>query len=154
MEKVTVEALIEYHKDAAKTVAAYVVEAYAGDGVFSNSGGRSAFKYYTARARWHDEAVALCEGMATVLDGYESPEHAAQVADTLSHQCNTLQQRLTAAEQRAALLERVMRDTLNDEDGLFITAEFNTGPTWSALQKHGRSIEAALKPAAEGGEGS
>ena len=63
---------------------------------------------------------------------------------------NALQKRLTVAEQRAAFLERVMRDTLNDEDGLFITAEFNTGPTWSALQKHGRSIEAALKPAAEG----
>lgn len=78
--------------------------------------------------------------------------------EDLKHKClleqeseiKALQQRLTVAEQRAAFLERVMRDTLNDEDGLFITAEFNTGPTWSALQKHGRSIEAALKPAAEG----
>lgn len=49
-------------------------------------------------------------------------------------------------EARVTELEAVLKGLLNDEDGLFATAEFNTGPTWSALNKHGRAIEDALKP--------
>lgn len=40
------------------------------------------------------------ESIKASVDGYDSPEHAAQVADELGHQCNILQQRLTVAEQR------------------------------------------------------
>ena len=40
------------------------------------------------------------------VDGFESPEHAAQVADTLGHANTALQQRLTVAEQRAGELEK------------------------------------------------
>lgn len=42
------------------------------------------------------------ESIKAIVDGYDSPEHAAQVADEMGHQCVTLQQRLTVAEQRDA----------------------------------------------------
>ena len=49
------------------------------------------------------QLVALMEELESIkasVDGYDSPEHAAQVADELVHQCNVLQQRLTVAERR------------------------------------------------------
>lgn len=42
------------------------------------------------------------ESIKASVDGYDSPEHAAQVADEMGHQCDALQQRLTVAEQREA----------------------------------------------------
>ena len=39
------------------------------------------------------------ESIKASVDGYDSPEHAAQVADEMGHQCIALQQRLTVAEQ-------------------------------------------------------
>lgn len=93
------------------------------------------------------EEMRLAKSLQTTTDAIVMMVDAQR--DHWIEKCGSLKQRLTVAEQRAAFLERVMRDTLNDEDGLLITAEFNTGPTWSALQKHGRSIEAALKPAAD-----
>ena len=48
------------------------------------------------------------ESIKASVDGYDSPEHAAQVADEMGHQCNTLQQRLTVAEQRADELEGLL----------------------------------------------
>lgn len=45
------------------------------------------------------------ESIKASIDGYDSPEHAAQVADELGNQCSALQQRLTVAEQ---LLRRVI----------------------------------------------
>lgn len=40
------------------------------------------------------------ESIKASVDGYDSPEHAAQVADEMGHQCIALQQRLTVAERR------------------------------------------------------
>lgn len=39
------------------------------------------------------------ESIKASVDGYDSPEHAAQVADEMGYQCIALQQRLTVAEQ-------------------------------------------------------
>ena len=39
------------------------------------------------------------ESIKASVDGYDSPEHAAQVADEMGYQCDALQQRLTVAEQ-------------------------------------------------------
>lgn len=57
----------------------------------------------------HDAALAReaalreeLESIKASVDGYDSPEHAAQVADEMGHQCSALQQRLTVAEQREA----------------------------------------------------
>ena len=40
------------------------------------------------------------ESIKASVDGYDSPEHAAQVADEMGYQCEALQQRLTVAERR------------------------------------------------------
>lgn len=40
------------------------------------------------------------ESIKASVDGYDSPEHAAQVADEMGYQCIALQQRLTDAERR------------------------------------------------------
>lgn len=45
------------------------------------------------------------ESIKASVDGYDSPEHAAQVADEMGHQCISLQQRLTVAEQRLSQVE-------------------------------------------------
>lgn len=68
------------------------------------------------------ERAALREELESIkasVDGYDSPEHSAQVADELGHQCNVLQQRLTVAERRAGELERLIdsgaaRDVLSE----------------------------------------
>lgn len=64
------------------------------------------------------------------------------------------QQRLTAADERAVVLEgrvsmllRELQELINDDDGILVAAELCTGFVWHALQKHGKAIEAALKPA-------
>lgn len=45
------------------------------------------------------------ESIKASVDGYDSPEHAAQVADEMGYQCIALQQRLTDAEQRLSQVE-------------------------------------------------
>ena len=50
-----------------------------------------------------DRESALREELESIkasVDGYDSPEHAAQVADEMGYQCIALQKRLTVAEQR------------------------------------------------------
>lgn len=59
--------------------------------------------------------AALLEELESIkasVDGYDSPEHAAQVADTLGHANTALQQRLTGAEQRSSELESAAREML------------------------------------------
>jgi hypothetical protein len=65
-----------------------------------------------------------------------------------------LQQRLTAADERADVLEgrvsmliRELKELINDDDGILVAAELSTGFVWHVLQKHGKAIQAALKPA-------
>ena len=48
------------------------------------------------------------ESIKASVDGYDSPEHAAQVADEMGHQCDALQQRLTVAEQRVGVMEKAL----------------------------------------------
>ncbi|QLG95312.1 hypothetical protein HZF02_26735 [Pseudomonas yamanorum] len=69
------------------------------------------------------------------------------------------QQRLTAADERADVLEgrasmlhRELKELINDDDGILVAAELSTGFVWHALQKHGKAIQAALKPAEGGGD--
>ena len=40
------------------------------------------------------------ESIKASVEGYDSPEHAAQVADEMGYQCEALQQRLSVAERR------------------------------------------------------
>lgn len=50
-----------------------------------------------------DRESALREELESIkasVDGYDSPEHAAQVADEMGYQCIALQKRLTVAERR------------------------------------------------------
>ena len=54
------------------------------------------------------------ESIKASVDGYDSPEHAAQVADEMGYQCIALQQRLTVAEQRAADLKKLLCDVINE----------------------------------------
>lgn len=89
------------------------------------------FKLGLAIAREELEAIKAS------VDGYDSPEHAAQVADTLGHANAALQQRLTVAEQ---LLKR-------------FDSMFSGGICSDPLQDLVSDVRAALKPAAEG-EGS
>lgn len=84
------------------------------------------------------------ESIKASVDGYDSPEHAAQVADEMGHQCDALQQRLTVAEQRVGELEELLRDCVN---------EFSTSEASQFELEMLNKILAALKPAAEG-EGS
>ena len=84
------------------------------------------------------QLVALMEELESIkasVDGYESPEHAAKVADELGHQCNVLQQRLTVAEK---LVQKLV-DCSKGQDSIA------TGYLSDILD--------SLKPAAEG-EGS
>ena len=67
---------------------------------------------------------------------------------------DALQALLTAADERADVLEgrvsmllRELQELINDDDGILVAAELCTGFVWHALQKHGKAIEAALKPA-------
>lgn len=95
------------------------------------------------------ERDALREELDSIkasVEGYESPEHAAQVADTLGHANTALQQRLTVAEQALG--------------GMLFAFDDGVGREWSApLLDFARTITpaaefvAALKPAKEG-EGS
>ena len=88
-----------------------------------------------------DRESALREELESIkasVDGYDSPEHAAQVADEMGYQCIALQKRLTVAEQRAGELLIMLRMAWGSDH---VSAE------------DCRRIDAALKPAAEG-EGS
>lgn len=78
------------------------------------------------------------ESIKASVDGYDSPEHASQVADELGHQCNVLQQRLAVAEQ-------LLRETSDYLDGSTRNA------VWCDSILH-KKMKAALKPAE--GEGS
>lgn len=73
------------------------------------------------------------EAIKASVAGYDSPEHAAQVADTLGHANTALQHRLTVAEQ---LLKRF--DTM-----------FSGGICSGPLQDLAVDVRAALKPAAD-----
>lgn len=84
------------------------------------------------------------ESIKASVDGYDSPEHAAQVADELGHQCNVLQQRLTVAEQRVSELESAAREMLR------IAGIANQGS--NAYNRAIINLNDALKPAE--GEGS
>lgn len=56
------------------------------------------------------------ESIKASVDGYDSPEHAAQVADEMGYQCEALQQRLTVAEQRAAVMEKALSRIAREHD--------------------------------------
>ena len=87
------------------------------------------------------ERAALREELESIkasVDGYDSPEHAAQVADELGHQCNVLQQRLTVAEQRAGKMEELLREAYEAGDHNIFGTDLDS------------RIDAALKPAEEG----
>lgn len=77
-----------------------------------------------------------------------------EMSSTRSPEVDALQQRLTAADERADVLEgrvsmllRELQELINDDDGILVAAELCTGFVWHALQKHGKAIEAALKTA-------
>ena len=102
-------------------------------------------------AREHQDYLKLCGSMT-----------AEQVADLQLQLHNSLareaalQQRLTAADERADVLEgrvsmllRELKELINDDDGILVAAELSTGFAWHALQKHCKAIKATLK-AAEG----
>ena len=74
--------------------------------------------------------------------------------DRAVNKVDALQQRLTAADERADALEgrvsmliRELKELINDDDGILVAAELSTGFVWNVLQKHGKAIQAALKPA-------
>lgn len=79
------------------------------------------------------------ESIKASVDGYDSPEHAAQVADEMGYQCDALQQRLTVAEQREVELKRFLCDVISE------------APTGFAAPKVdlAHRVNAAIKPAAE-----
>lgn len=85
------------------------------------------------------------EAIKASVDGYDSPEHAAQVADTLGHANADLQQRLTVVEQRSSELESAAREMLR------IAAIANQGS--NAYNRAIINLHSALKLAEEG-EGS
>lgn len=77
--------------------------------------------------------------------------------DRVTAERDALQALLTAADERVVLLEgrvsmllRELQELIND--GILVAAELCTGFVWHALQKHGKAIEAALKPAEGGGD--
>lgn len=81
----------------------------------------------------YDALVAELKAIKESVEGYESPEHAAQVADSLSYEVGMLKQRLTFAEQRVETLTVFAQQIARQQ------AE----PYFSKLAK------AALKPAGE-----
>lgn len=86
------------------------------------------------------------ESIKASVDGYDSPEHAAQVADDMGHQCDALQQRLTVADQRVDDLEGLLRDADSAHGNMLMS-----DPPQEAWKYHRISerIAAALKPAAD-----
>lgn len=81
--------------------------------------------------------AALREELASIkasVDGYDSPEHAAQVADELGHQCGTLQQRLTVAEQRAENLSVFSKEMI---DAAFEGGSLDGAEIQDIAVKHG-----------------
>lgn len=83
------------------------------------------------------------ESIKASVDGYDSPEHAAQVADEMCHQCSALQQRLTVAEHREEDLKKLLCDVINEAATGFAALKVDLA----------NRVNDALKPAAEG-EGS
>ena len=99
----------------------------------------------------HADLAALREELESIkasVDGYDSPEHAAQVADEMGHQCNTLQQRLTVAEQRYDSLRSAAQRYLDFRHA----GDCGQGYQFTGVHPQ-TELKAALKPAAEG-EGS
>lgn len=80
------------------------------------------------------------ESIKASVDGYDSPEHAAQVADEMGHQCDALQQRLTVAEQREIDLKNCLCDVINEAPTGFSSLKVDLA----------NRVNAALKQAAEG----
>lgn len=78
------------------------------------------------------------ESIKASVDGYDSPEHAAQVADELGHQCSALQQRLTVAEQ---LLREAQAEFNYNPEGSCYNPGISFVKPWSI------KVIAALKPA-------
>lgn len=100
-------------------------------------GQKEAYMMLADQRKFH--LITLMEEIESIkasVDGYESPEHAAQVADELGHQCNILQQRLTVAEQ---LLQRVI-------DSSVLSFEQDAPEELESLEA---DICGALKPAAD-----
>lgn len=74
---------------------------------------------YDAAPSRENEFRAELESIKASIDGYDSPEHAAQIADTLSHQIKALESRMCKAEKRAAdlvsILERAVMQIPNNQ---------------------------------------
>ena len=79
------------------------------------------------------------ESIKASVDGYDSPEHAAQVADEMGHQCIALQQRLTVAEQRVSELKKLLCAVINESPTGFAALKVDLA----------NRVNDALKPAAE-----
>lgn len=66
----------------------------------------------------YDALVAELKAIKESVEGYESPEHAAQVADELGYQCSTLKQRLDSAESKLQARETLIRRVCEPRYGL------------------------------------
>ena len=75
------------------------------------------------------------------VDGCDQAMNKAEDFDRVTAERDALQQRLTAADERADVLDGLLREAAKDDDG-----EYSLGSDW-----HER-YRAALKPAEGGGD--
>jgi len=97
----------------------------------------------------YDAAQSELAALREELD--KAKREIVVLAELDSETLNLVEKRLKVAEQRNARYERALRQLLNDDDGLRVSAELTTGFVWYALQRHAESIDAALAQPAESG---